>query len=138
MADPTGSAYYCGSGDRRDAVRAAVDAGGKPFLNGIDFVEVVSADEKTIEVTFLHNLPGSAVDPTPPGGTALDDSNVTIEGGVRLRDIHVLSAVPSATAENVLVVTVDGPGDFSSYTLRIVSSATDASPPAGFDPQLSA
>src|SRR5271157_1543145 len=135
MAVATGSAYHCGSSDRRDAVRAAVDGAGKPLLNGIDFLEV-SADEKTIALTFLHNLPGSLVDPTPAAGPPLGPVNLVIDGGVRIRNVQVVTAVPDASAANVLVVTVDGPGDFSTYTLRLVTSADDSEPPRGFDPQL--
>ena len=38
----------------------------------------------------------------------------------------------------MLVVTVNQPGDFSPYTLRLVKSQTDPTRPAGFDPLLSA
>ena len=38
---------------------------------------------------------------------------------------------------NVLTVTVDASGDFSTYVLRLRTSITDDSPPATFDPQLS-
>ncbi|MCI0398944.1 MAG: putative baseplate assembly protein, partial [Chloroflexi bacterium] len=62
--------------------------------------------------------------------------NLRIEGGERVKDIQ-LSADP-VTNDNVLTVTVNTPGDFSTYTLRLVRSQEEPAPPAGFDPQLSA
>ncbi len=41
-----------------------------------------------------------------------------------------------SAADRVLTVEVDQPGDFSTYRLRLVTSATDATAPAGFDPRL--
>jgi hypothetical protein len=45
--------YRCGDARRRRFVRDANPA----TINGIDFLEV-GPDQKTLEVTFLHNLPG--------------------------------------------------------------------------------
>jgi hypothetical protein len=120
--------YHCSTLERRSAVRQ------KATLGGIDFLEVASDDQKTLAVHFLHPLPGQ------PGGVpaapALTAANVVIQGGVRIRNIHVVSV---NSAADVLTVTVDAAGDFSTYTLRLVASATDPelAPPAGFDPQLS-
>lgn len=44
--------YRCANENRRDALRAA------SLLNGIDYLEVVSEDQKTLAVHFVHNLPG--------------------------------------------------------------------------------
>jgi hypothetical protein len=124
-------------------VGATEDAQGNPVvpkLNGIDYLEVDPADvsQKTLKVVFLHNLPGQAnqVPPAPSVPPALTAINVVIEGGVRVRDIKVVSPVAAAT--NTLTVRVNQAGDFSQYTLRIVNSPTDLSPIPGFDPQLSA
>ena len=120
--------YRCGDARRRRFVRDASPA----TINGIDFLEV-RPDQKTLEVTFLHNLPGETNGvPTSP---VLGIDNVVIDGGVRITDIHVTQV---ASADDVLTVTVDASGDFSTYVLRLRTSITDDSPPAMFDPQLSA
>lgn len=106
---------------------------GQNTVNGIDYLEVASADQKTLNVSFLLNLPGQP-DEVPSGGAALTKNNVRIEGGERVRDIQVQSV---SAADNVLTVVVTDRGDFSNYTLRIVASPTSAAPPPGFDPQLS-
>lgn len=129
--------YRCKNEERRQRVGATEDAQGNPIqpkLNGIDYLEVGSADQRTLKVFFLHNLPGQP-NPVPPAAPALTKGNVVIEGGVRIRGISVDSM---STSNNVLTVNVSRAGDFSTYTLRIVTSPTSPDPPAGFDPQLSA
>jgi Baseplate J-like protein len=121
--------YRCQNENRRRLVAEQAP----PKLNGIDYLEVASADQKTLRIFFLHNLPGQ---PGPvPSGPALTKNNVVIEGGVRVEGVGVSSAVSSG---KTLTVTVDKRGDFSTYTLRIVASRTGQQPPPGFDPQLSA
>ena len=77
---------------------------------------------------------------------------MVIEGGERIRDLDVtqVGVVDSATlpfpelgpvsppGENILLVEVAEPGDFSTYTLRLIQDEDHAGPPAGFDPILSA
>jgi hypothetical protein len=121
--------YECGNERRRSAVRQASPA----RLNGIDYLEV-GGDQRELTVVFVHPLPGAS-SPVPPVGPALTAANVVIEGGVRIQPVRVTSV--QATG-NVLRVSVDRPGDFSTYTLRLRTSATVAVPPAGFDPQLAA
>jgi hypothetical protein len=117
----------CDSADQRRAATLA------SALNGIDYLEVDPTDQRTLSVHFLKPLPGQ------PGGVpaapALTEANVSIEGGVRIRGIEVTSV---ANADDTLTVTVNRPGDFSTYALRLVSSADDADPPAGFDFALAA
>jgi hypothetical protein len=120
--------YRCGDARRRRDVRDA----DPPTVNAIDFLEV-RPDQKTLEVTFLHNLPGET-DGVPASPT-LTEENVVIDGGVRIRGVQV---VQIAAAGNVLTVEVDAPGDFSAYVLRLRTSVTDDAPPPNFDPQLSA
>ena len=74
--------YRCGDARRRRFVRDASPA----TINGIDFLEV-GPDQKTLEVTFLHNLPGetNGVPASPPLGIG----NVVVDGGVRITGIHV-------------------------------------------------
>jgi hypothetical protein len=119
--------YRCGNEGRRNAVRAA------GTLNGIDYLEVASADQKTLKVFFLFPLPGEA--DGVPAGPALGKDNVAIEGGERIRSIRALS-VSASGAE--LTVVVNAAGDFSTYRLRIVTSPTDPAPPPGIDPRLAA
>lgn len=123
--------YFCKKAQRRGQVLAARGAGGHPVLNGIDFLEVTSADQKTLTLTFLFNLPGqpNGVPATP----ALDQSSIVIEGGVRITGITVQSVT---TAGNALTIKVNAAGDFSTYTLRLVKGGGDANAPGGFDPQL--
>ncbi len=123
--------YYCQNLRRRALIRDTRDGDGNPILNGIDYLEV-SDDQKTLYVYFIHNLPGQA--DGVPNSPALAASNLVIQGGVRIKNIRVLTV---AAADNLLTVTVDTPGDFSIYTIRLRSSSTATAQPAGFDPQLS-
>ena len=50
--------YYCKNEARRALVRNTKGADGKPVLNGIDFLEVATVDQKTLRVQFIHPLPG--------------------------------------------------------------------------------
>lgn len=103
-----------------------------PAINGIDYLEVKSSQKK-LEVHFIFDLPGST-NPIPPITKELSRENIRIEGGVRIREILVLDV---GTEKNVLTVSVDSPGDYSTYTLRITRSQTDFAHPDGFDQQLS-
>jgi uncharacterized protein YcbK (DUF882 family) len=131
--------YSCCDDDRR---RNAVKA--HALLNGIDFLEVRDRDtdpleqrQRTLLVHFLKNLtPGELI-----------EQNVVIEGGERTKDIKVTRVTiasltspplsPPANAPDVLVVEVSARGDFSTYTLRLVKSKDDRTPPDNFDPILS-
>ena len=126
--------YYCRNPQRRSKV-LTTSSGGKPIVNGIDFLEVASADQKTLRVTFLFDLPGAADAVPPAPAPNLTASNIAIDGGVRITGIVVTSA---SAANNVLTVTVNAAGDFSTYTLRLISGPGNSDPPAGFDPQLAA
>ena len=111
---------------RAEAVRDATT------VNGIDHLEVLAGQTK-LAVHFLHPLPGQS-DEVPVGGTTLTKAHVQIDGGDRVRGIRALS---SSTTDDVLTVTVSGPGDFSTYLLRLVDPVT-GEVPIGFDPRLSA
>ena len=115
--------YICAKDQRHGLVANSA------ALNGIDFIEVISTDQKTLEVHFLKPLPAG---PNPP---ALTKQNVIVTGGTRVRDIQVVSV---ATNAERLTVQVNARGDFSFYTLRIVDSPQNLAPPNGFDPQLAA
>ncbi len=118
--------YSCRDEQRSEAVRDATT------LNGIDYVEVLEGQTK-LEVHFLHPLPGQP-DEVPVGGTKLNKNRVVVEGGDRVRGIEVLE---TSTTNEVLTVTLSDPGDFSTYTLRLVDPVTKSTP-TGYDPRLSA
>jgi len=116
--------YHCRDTLRRDAVR------GHPVVNGIDFLEVVNAStsspvlpQTTLLVHLINDLPINEV----------NNLWATVTGGDRIRTIQVTSltdyvvastsppvSLPAATVTRVLVITVDQPGDFSTYTLRLI------------------
>ena len=137
--------YHCCDELRRNAVDAHAT------LNGIDYLEVLDNDapdsdlrQRTLFVRLLK--------PVPAG---LGVQQVRIEGGERVRDVGIewvaAAATPPASVpaaeqalyaalpepDHVLLVRVDRYGDHSTYTLRLVRSALDATPPQGFDPRLS-
>jgi hypothetical protein len=106
-------------------------------LNGIDYLEVASADQKTLDLFFLHPLPGEAneIPATPNHIPALTKDNFLITGGVRVKDPAIEGI---AVTGNRLRLRVKERGDYSTYTLRLVVSPTQISVPGGFDPQLAA
>jgi len=116
--------FFCSNKDRWKKVSET------PAINGIDYLEISSTDQKTITIHFLHDLVESPVI-TPP----LTEKNIFITGGVRVKNIVVVSAI---SAGNILTVFVDKAGDFSTYTLLVGRSSSDpGTPPEGFDQQLS-
>ena len=120
--------YSCNKQGRREAVLAAKK------LNGIDFLEVTSLDEKTLAVTFLFPISGELDPPPPP--SVLTKDNLLVEGGVRIRNIQIATI---SAINNVLTIVTKESGDYSTYTLKLVQSQTVTNtPPANFDPQLSA
>ena len=84
-------------------------------LKGLDYVEV-SDDQLTLTVYFLGKAPDD-----------IDEENVRIAGGRRIRNIQVLDVDvhydDDEEADDYMEVTVDRPGDFSTYTLRLVERA---------------
>lgn len=140
--------YFCCDDARRsNAVKES------PNVNGIDFLEVLDnpGDPPDLRqrALFVHFLK-----PLTPGTPTLN--NVIIEGGERLRNIHVTKVTSGAQGPppydrpDVMVVEVEEAGDFSTYTLRLVEDAEHAlaegsevedspfrQPPEGFDPVLS-
>ncbi len=120
--------YSCCDEFRRQAVRD------HPTLNGIDYLEVLDRTAPTeaerqrkLEVHFVK----------PLGTLVLTPDNIRIEGGERISTIHVLG-VGVGPHPDVLTVEVDQPGDFSMYTLRLVTGAPNDPVPPGIDPQLAA
>jgi hypothetical protein len=101
--------------DRLEALRAS------GTYNGIDFVEVLGADELTLRVHFYNTVPLQ--------GVVLKAS---ITGGEIIKAVDVLpidnSTDWSADAEGrpMLTLKVSQPGDFSTYTLSLTSDPTAA------------
>lgn len=122
--------YFCCDELRRQLVRDHAT------LNGIDFLEVIdraapteAERQRKLELHFVK----------PLGTLTLGAGNIRIEGGERITTFHVLSVVAgSAPFAHVLTVEVDQPGDFSTYTLRLVTDALNDTVPADIDPQLAA
>ena len=128
----TGTQYRC-QGERRRQELIELQR-----LNGIDFVEVASADQKSIDVVFLHPLPTmpGQVPPPPKNVPPLTKDNFRIVGGARIKNPPIASAFSVGT--NRLRLQLKESGDFSTYTLQLVTSPTQQAVPPGFDPQFAA
>lgn len=92
-----------------------------PALNGIDYLEVASKDQRTLKLVFVFPVSGLSV------------AHCRIVGGVRIQGIRVLTAQASG---KVLTLTVDQAGDFSWYELQLIDPAAPEFAPAGIDPVL--
>jgi len=116
----------CNSERRREAVRQQDE------LYGLDYLDV-DLDQRRLTVHFL----GKA----PQGEQEIQKQNVVIEGGRRIRNIRVSSAVTHHSDDpefdDTLEVVVERPGDFSTYTLRIVARDSEGHPQSHplFDPR---
>jgi hypothetical protein len=122
--------YNCKNQQRRTQVREKKGVDGRFLLNGIDYLEV-SPNGKILSVYFIHPLPGQ--ENGVPLSPVLNELNVEISGGQRLRNVQ---AIALSTWANVLTVKLNEQGDFSTYILRLVTSSSNPAPPLGFDPQL--
>ncbi|HIK04442.1 MAG TPA: putative baseplate assembly protein [Trichormus sp. M33_DOE_039] len=118
--------YFCQNLRRRAVVRDTQRSDGTPKLNGLDYLEVVNADQTILAVHFIHSAP------------PLGRDNFAIVGGVRVRNIRVIGVEAIADAPQVLQITVNQRGDFSTYTLKLVQSPVDDGLPSGFTPPLDA
>jgi hypothetical protein len=108
----------CTQVKRREDVR-------KDKLFGLDYAEV-SDDQLTIYVHFLGRAPEK-----------LEQPNIRLQGGRRIRDMQVTGLTvqhqTDTTLDDFMEVTVNKPGDFSTYSLSVL--ALDNKPFAGFDPR---
>ncbi|OUL29649.1 putative baseplate assembly protein [Nostoc sp. RF31YmG] len=99
--------------------------------NGLDYVEV-SDDLRSLYVYFLGSVPED-----------LKKENILIEGGQRIRNLHVINLQVESpqNCESYLSVNLDQSGDFSVYTLRLVSLDEQGKPTnqpyPNFDPRYS-
>jgi len=129
--------YRCKNRERRKTII------GMAGLNGIDYLEV-AGDQRTLQVHCVNEIasPGD----WPATGTAV------IAGGVRVRGATLTESGPAGAglvidgdlrviaiqaAGKTITVTLNRPGDFSPYTLRLIASPANPAPPVGFDRQLS-
>lgn len=96
----------CQNNQRREQVRA------HKTLNGLDYVEI-GADQHTLTVYFLGKSPPE-----------LEPANLLIEGGRRIRDIRVeavqIERPEMVELDDYMEITVNKPGDFSTYSVRVV------------------
>jgi len=119
------STLTCRDEQRRHEVRRNED------FNGLDYLEV-SDDQLTLTVYFLEKAPEGLV-----------KENVRIKGGRRIRDVRVvdlrLCRQDDPELDDCIIVTVDKPGDFSTYTLCLVALDEDGRPTdkpfPGLDPR---
>ena len=116
--------------ERRRLIRAHRNAEGEADLNGIDYLEV-DERQRVLTVFFLGKAPAE-----------IRKDNVRIEGGARIRDIRVvkirLCRIDDPERDDCLKVFVDKPGDFSTYTLKLVNAYGERfsdEPFDGFDPR---
>jgi hypothetical protein len=122
-----GTPYRCQNPRRAASVRGTPDRKDPPVVNGIDYLEVLP-DQRTLELHFIHDFNAF------PNIPKLEKENLEIRGGVRIPKVSIKTVT---STKNVLKVTVEEPGDFSVYTLALRTSASDATPPKGYDPLLS-
>ena len=103
-------------------------------LNGIDVLEV-DASQTVLRVLFLHDLPGSGPGAVPAGAAIRWTSTTSSSPAARASaPCEVVGCRDRRPA--VLTVTVDRPGDFAPYELRLVDPLADDDVPDGFDTRL--
>ncbi|HVF66444.1 MAG TPA: hypothetical protein VM914_02185, partial [Pyrinomonadaceae bacterium] len=109
---------------RRRLIRERARDAGSNEPNGIDYAEV-DETQRVITVYFLNKAPRN-----------IRARDVRIEGGARVRGIRVeeitLCETEDPDSDDCMKVEVDRPGDFSTYTLKLVGA--DGRPLEGFDP----
>jgi len=115
------SVLSCEVEARRDAVRAAQNQ------HGLDYLEV-SQNQQDLRVVFLGKAPEKLV-----------LANVVIEGGQRISGIRVKNLrvyrLDDPDVDDYMVVTVDRPGDFSTYTICVVEADKQGLPVSRGDGQ---
>lgn len=128
----------CQDEQRRHAVRRA-------DFYGLDYLEV-SDDQRRLTLFFLGKLPPAFY---RQEGEARDvyvarvRPYFRIEGGRRIRDVQIVDVEicdqPDDTMDDCLILTVDRPGDFSTYRICVVEPDEDGRatgrPYPGFDPR---
>jgi hypothetical protein len=100
----------CDDEQRREQVRASK-------LCGLDYLEV--SDDPSNPLQFTVHFLGQA-----PEGWGKDNvQNLRIDGGRRIRNIQIMDlevySQRSGDEDDYMVVTIDKPGDFSTYSLAV-------------------
>jgi hypothetical protein len=121
----------CEDERRRQNVREHKGADGQPDLNGIEYIEVGDC-QRTLHVYLLGKAP-----------QRIGKKNIVINGGRRVTDIVVTDVdvcqADDKDLDDCVKVTVNKPGDFSCYTLRLVETDERGRPTnkplRGFDPR---
>jgi hypothetical protein len=133
--------YYCCDQRRREVVKL------NGTLNGLEYLEVYDSGltgdptrQLTLLVKFLRPVP------------ALSKDQLRIEGGERIETVDIewiaiANALPGGEPPSLvdgltplnefLVIRTKIYGDYSLYTLHLVSGPGSDTPPVGFDPRLS-
>lgn len=109
------NSLLCNSGLRREKVRQQIE------LNGLDYLEVGQINQLQPD---LQNQRYLRVYFLGKAQVVLDETNILIEGGRRIRDIQVVSVEIHQSGnvefDDSMEILVDKAGDFSTYTLRVV------------------
>ncbi|MBL0011655.1 MAG: hypothetical protein IPP22_13185 [Nitrosomonas sp.] len=122
----------CNVGIRREKVRQHVT------LSGLDYLEVGRIDQLLSDLENQWHLRVYFLGRAPD---ALDETNIRIEGGWRIRDIQVVSVdihkAKRIEFDDSMEIVVDKAGDFSTYTLRVVEKDEQGQwqPHSAFDPR---
>ena len=95
-------------------------------VNGLDYLEVLGQTGcgDRLALTFLKDA----------RALSLNTANIALTGGAPVQPTSVQKA--SNEDPLTIIVQLSGSGDFSPYTLTLVTSAQDPDPPKGVDPQL--
>lgn len=110
----------CKDEKRRQHVRESGSDNGVE-LNGLDFLEVSTPDQKELRVYLIRKASEKLIEEF-----AQDDitEHLLVEGGRRITDVKVVEVIlkhfKQASKDDYLVITVDKAGDFSNYTLRLI------------------
>lgn len=121
-------------------------------INGIDYIEVITSPSEKSDDPYQALL---IIRCFHPIAEKLDEGNVSIAGGSRIKNIGVLWAgradepiqdlgpeeqtvvIGLHDKDRVLLARPSARGDFSTYTLSLVRRDDKLRPPPGFDEQLS-
>ncbi|MGC5221177.1 putative baseplate assembly protein [Micromonospora sp. DT81.3] len=115
----------CCTRNRSEAVRGSGLSNGIDYLEVVDGPDVPDADRQRILEVHLINPPSAEL-------LAIGPRNVSVDGGVRVVGIR---AIAVGWTGAMLTVRVDRPGDFSIYSLTLVTDSGGVIP--GMDPRLS-
>jgi hypothetical protein len=111
---------FCTDKQRRDLLLQT------PGINGLDYLEVLGPQGcgNQLALTFLKDARSLALTP----------ENISLTGDTALPVTNILPATSNDPL--TVIVQLGGSGDFSAYTLALVTSSTNSDPPSGIDSQL--